>query len=70
MGSNTTSSAELLKHCSGYKNLLNPSQWQIKSYSNVHPLLKLAEIQPLARSQTAFKEKVSSFATEFALTMQ
>lgn len=40
--SNTTASAELPKRCSGYKNLPNPRQWQIRSYSNVHPLLKLA----------------------------
>ena len=68
--SNTTASAELLKHCNGYKNLLNPCQWQIKSYSNVHPLLKLAGILPLAGSQTAIREEVSSFATGFALTLQ
>lgn len=61
-GSNTTTSVELTRHCSGYENLLSLCKYQIKSYSNVHLLLKLAGVLSLVRSQTAIREKVRFFS--------
>lgn len=66
--SNTTASAGLLKHCKWVRKFTQ--SMQIKSYNNVHPLLKSAGILPLARNQAAVREELSPFATGFALTMQ
>lgn len=60
-GSNTATSVELTRHCSGYGNLFNLCKYQIKPYSNVHLLLKLAGVLSLMRSQTAIREKLRAF---------
>lgn len=57
-GSSTNTSVKLIRQCSGYENSLNLCKYQIKSYSNIHLMLKLTGVLSLIRSQTAAREEL------------